>query len=107
MKTYLRYLLFGAALSGMGFAMPSCPGQGNIQQEMDMMKTENQNLLKQLKALQNQVTSLNSDMGQVKQLLPQMTNVIQAQKGAIDQLTASVNQMKGHGGGGAHFGKKR
>lgn len=94
MKKNLRGLAFIGAFFGLGFAMPSCPGQQALQQQVDTLQNSNQELTKRVQALNNQVTTLTSDMNQVKQLLPQMTNVIQAQKGAIDQLDAAVKELQ-------------
>jgi hypothetical protein len=97
MKKYFRYLIFAASFAGMGIAMPSCPGQQAMQLQIDGLQTTNLDTSKKLRALQTQVTGLSNDMNQVKQLLPQMTNVIQAQKGALDQLDVTVQQLRNKG----------
>ena len=97
MKKYFRYLVFGASFVGMGMSMPSCPGQQAMQQQIDSLQTTNLDLGKKIRTMQTQLTSMSNDMNQVKQLLPQMTNVIQAQKGALDQLDITVQQMRGKG----------
>ena len=97
MKKYFKYLIFAASFAGMGIAMPSCPAQQAMQQQIDVIQTNNMDTTKKLRTLQTQVTGLSNDMNQVKQLLPQMTNVIQAQKGALDQLDATVQQMRNKG----------
>ena len=94
MKNNIRWLVFAGAFAGMGIAMPSCPGQQAMQQQIDALQITNTDLTKKVQALNTQVTSLNNDMTQVKQLLPQMTNVIQAQKGALDQLNTSVKDLQ-------------
>lgn len=97
MKKNIRWMIFGAAFLGMGMSMPGCPGQ-QMQTQMDAMTAANQKLEGKLKGLETQVNQMAADMGQVKQLLPQMTNVIQAQKGAIDQLETSVKELRTKGG---------
>jgi len=94
---YFKYLIFAASFAGMGVGMPSCPGQQAMQQQIDALQTTNLDTTKKLHTLQTQVTGLSNDMNQVKQLLPQMTNVIQAQKGALDQLDTTVQQMRNKG----------
>ena len=97
MKKYYKYLIFAASFVGMGISMPSCPGQQAMQQQIDALQTANLETNKKLHTLQTQVTTFSNDMNQIKQLMPQMTNVIQAQKGALDQLDATVQQMKNKG----------
>lgn len=97
MKKYFKYLIFAASFAGMGIAMPSCPGQQALQQQVDAFQNNYLDANKKIRTLQTQVTALSNDMNQVKQLLPQMTNVIQAQKGALDQLDATVQQMRHKG----------
>ena len=99
MKKYFKYLVFAASFAGMGIAMPSCPGQQAMQQQVDALQTANLEAGKKFRTLQTQVTGLSNDMNQVKQLLPQMTNVIQAQKAALDQLDVTVQQLRNKGKG--------
>src|SRR4051812_34714737 len=98
MKKYFRYLIFAASFLGMGISMPSCPGQQAMQLQLETLQNANLDVGKKLKTLQTQVTAMSNDMNQVKQLLPQMTNVIQAQKGALDQLDTTVQQMRNKSG---------
>lgn len=93
MKKQVQWLIYATAFAGMGIAMPSCPGQQEMKQQIEALQTSNQELNLQIKKMHKELQSLNSDMGQVKQVLPQMTNVIQAQKGALDQLEAKVNSL--------------
>jgi septal ring factor EnvC (AmiA/AmiB activator) len=93
MKKHLRWLVFLTAFCGMGISMPSCPGQQAMQQQIDALQTSNADLTKKVQTLTTQLESANADLTQIKQVLPQMTNVIQAQKGALDQLDASVKEL--------------
>lgn len=101
MKKHVRWIIFTGAFIGMGMAMPSCPGQQELKTDVDLLRTANTDLSKKVQTLTGQVTSLNTDMTQVKQLLPQITNVIEAQKGALDRLDASIKalQVKPRSGG--------
>src|SRR4051812_23085294 len=94
MKKYSQWFVFAAAFLGMGIAMPSCPGQQAMQQQIDALQTSNTDLTKKVQTLNTEITTLHKDMEQVKQLLPQITNVIQAQKGALDQLDGTVKDMQ-------------
>jgi peptidoglycan hydrolase CwlO-like protein len=94
MKKHVRWVVFAVAFSGLGLSMPSCPGQQAMQQQIDALQTSNADLTKKIQALTTQLGSLNNDMTQVKQLLPQMTNVIQAQKGTLDQLDTTIKEIQ-------------
>ncbi len=94
MKKQFNVLFFFCVLVGLGMSMPRCPGQQAIQQQLDLMQVTHQEYNKKIQTLTSQVTTLNSEMQQVKQLLPQMTNVIQAQKTSIDQLSATVKELQ-------------
>ena len=90
----MNWIVLSLSLLGMGMAMPSCPGQQEAKEKMDALQASNTELTKKVHDLGTQINTLNQDMQQVKQLLPQVTNVIQAQKGALDELSASVAEMK-------------
>ncbi len=94
MKNPTRSLVLAVAFLGMGFTMPSCPGQKEMQQEIDLLRTAHTDLSKKLQTVTDQMTALNADMAQVKQLLPQITNVIEAQKGTFDRLEASIKELQ-------------
>ncbi len=94
MRKHLKWFVFASAYLGMGIAMPSCPGQQAMQQQIDTLQTSNMELTHKVQSLNTQVTSIHTEMKQVKELLPQMTNVIQAQKGALDQLELSVKEIR-------------
>src|SRR5688572_12627092 len=93
-KKHVTWLLVGAACMGLGISMPSCPGQQAMQQQIDSLQTTNMDLSKKVQALTTQVQTLNSDISQVKTLLPQMTNVISGQKGALDKLENDVKTLQ-------------
>jgi len=65
-----------------------------LKDKIESLHTTNVELTKKVQTLTTQVNTLNQDMEQVKQLLPQITNVIQAQKGALDELNATVAELK-------------
>jgi septal ring factor EnvC (AmiA/AmiB activator) len=94
MKKYLRLMVIPAALVGMGIAMPSCPGQKEMQQQVDTLQNSNMDLSKKVQALTLQVNSLNNDMTQAKQLLSQVTSLLTTQKTAFDQLDVTVKDLE-------------
>lgn len=94
MKKNLRWVVFALSFAGMGIAMPSCPGQEALQQQVDSLKTSNLELTKKVQNLQSQVTTLNQDMDQVKKLLPTMTNVITSYQGAIKRMDDDIKNIQ-------------
>ena len=94
MKQILTPALIVAAFLGLGIAMPSCPGQQELEQKVDALDTSNKELSKKVQTLSTQLSTLSNDMGQVKTLLPQITNVISGQKGAMDKLEADIKALQ-------------
>jgi len=94
MKKNLNWMVMSAAVLGMGMAMPSCPGQQEMQQKIDSLQTTNTDLSKKIQALTTQVNALNSDMSQVKTLLPQMTNIITGLQTSNTKLTADLDALQ-------------
>jgi septal ring factor EnvC (AmiA/AmiB activator) len=78
----------------MGMSLPSCPGQKEMQQQIELLQTQNADLGKKIQALTTQIGSVTNDMNQVKQILPQVTGVIEAQKGAIDRIDTRVTDLE-------------
>ena len=78
----------------MGITMPSCPGQQAMQQQIDSLTASNQQLTRKIQEMDGQLKPLVTDMGQVKQLLPEMTNVIQGHRSELAALTEQVKQLQ-------------
>jgi septal ring factor EnvC (AmiA/AmiB activator) len=94
MKRYFTWTLMGAAFLGLGIAMPSCPGQQAMQQQLDALQNANMDLSKKVQALTTQNHTMSNDINQMKTLLPQMTNVISSQKIALDKLDADLKALQ-------------
>ncbi|MGZ6310516.1 MAG: hypothetical protein ACXWOH_07785 [Bdellovibrionota bacterium] len=93
-RRWVAAIVLTTAFLGMGIAMPSCPGQQAMQQQIDQLTTGQQDHAKRLTTLIAQTKELNTDMGTIKQLLPQMTNVIQQQRTEISNLDAQVKDLQ-------------
>ncbi len=89
-------LSFIVALSalGMGITMPSCPGQEAMQQQIDALQTKNAELGRKVGTLEATSKKVSDDMGKMTQLLGEMTNTIQAQKGAMDQMSTAIKELQ-------------
>ena len=83
----------GAAVAGMGIAMPSCPGQQAMQQQVDDLQKHETALNQKIMSLEGQVRSLNGDMSQVKQLLDQVSRAVLAQKDSMAQMEMNVQKL--------------
>ncbi len=94
MKKYSLSLFLASSFLAMGFTMPSCPGQQQMQQQVDAVAQSSAELTRKEAALDGRVKSLEGDMGQVKQLLTQMTSTIQAQKEALDKFDAAFKSLE-------------
>ena len=93
MNTKLIVLAVGAFLT-LGIAMPSCPGQRAMQQQIDSLQTANAALTKKVQILESESRVHTQELSQAKQLFTQITQVIQAQKGALDQLNVAVKDLQ-------------
>lgn len=94
MKQNLKWLVFGAAIIGMGMSLPSCPGQQAMQQQLDTLQTTQAELQKKIQAQEAQIKTITQTQEQEKQLLEQMTGAIQAQRGALEQLNDAVKNLQ-------------
>ncbi len=101
-KGKLNGIVLGMAVIGLGFAMPSCPGQEAMQQQINSVQTVNQELVKKIQTVTNQVNSLNSEINQMKQYMVQSTNVFAAQEALNNQLKKSIEELKSPKKGGKH-----
>ena len=98
MRKNLRWGAILLSVLGMGMAMPSCPGQQAMQEQIDRMQATQTEQLKRVQNLTTQTSKMNQDMTQIKQLLTDMTNVISSQKGLIDKLSMDLQSLqKGKG----------
>ena len=90
----VRWLLIPLAILGMGISMPSCPGQQAMQQQIDGVEKREGALAQRTQTLENQLRSLSSEMGGVKQQLANISGTIIEQKHAIEKLTEEVSRLK-------------
>jgi septal ring factor EnvC (AmiA/AmiB activator) len=107
LKKEIKWIMIPASFAAMGLGMPSCPGQQAMQQQIEMLQTANTDLSKKVQAHSQQLTNLNNDMNQVKQILPQVTNLLTSQKTALDQLEQAVKELQAKSSKGTPAKKKR
>jgi septal ring factor EnvC (AmiA/AmiB activator) len=104
-KKKLKWLIAGTALSGLGIAMPSCPGEQAMQQQLDQLQAKSIENSRRAQQAEAQAKTLQNDMNQIKQSLNQVITYVQQQNTRIEQLTADVQSMKKPVRGGGKKGK--
>ncbi len=95
----LNWMVLGMAVIGLGFAMPSCPGQDAMQQQVNTLQTANQELTKKVQTMTTQFTALTGEVNQMKQFMVQSANVFAAQETLNKQLNKSIDELKSKKGG--------
>jgi septal ring factor EnvC (AmiA/AmiB activator) len=94
-KTSLyRLAILSAAFLGMGAGMPSCPGQQAMQQQIDTLQGTTNEQTKKLQVLESQVKALAGENGQMKMLLEQVVNRVQAQQQSLEQTNTAVQAIQ-------------
>lgn len=88
-----RALAMVGACFGMSFTMPSCPGQQAIQMQVDTLTTGHAEVAKRTTNLEVQLKTANADLANIKQLMEQLGNAVQAQKASVDQLSQSLKDL--------------
>ncbi len=89
----MNWVVLSCAILGMGLGMPGCPNQ-EMQQQMEILRNNNTDLSKKIQALSTQITTLNNDLIQIKQLLPEMTGVMTLQKNTMKELDDNVKELQ-------------
>lgn len=85
-------VLTGACLT-MAMTMPSCPGQQAMQQQIDTLQTSQQDVAAKVRGLEGQVKASAAGTEDQKKMMAEMGAAIAAQKTAIDNLNAAVQQL--------------
>src|SRR3954471_16046281 len=85
--------LAGTLLLTMAMTMPSCPGQQALQQQVDNLQASNVKLAQQVASLDSQLKALSAENTRLNQLVERTAQVVEAQKGALDQLSTSVKAI--------------
>jgi peptidoglycan hydrolase CwlO-like protein len=85
-------VLTGACLA-MAMTMPSCPGQQAMQQQIDTLQSGQQDMTNKMRALDTQVKTATAGSDEQKKIIGELTAAVAAQKTAIDNLNAAVQQL--------------
>ncbi|HAR44259.1 MAG TPA: hypothetical protein DCS07_16775 [Bdellovibrionales bacterium] len=84
----------GAAVMGMGIAMPSCPGQQALQQQVEALQTSNAELNTKVQALESGVKNLNGSLIEITKILQQTGINIDTQSKLIQNLTSDMAALR-------------
>ncbi len=94
MNKTMTIVACGAAFIGMGIAMPQCPGEKAMQDQVDALRTAQTSMTAKLTAVDGQTKATAGDVNQMKQALTQFAGVIDAQKDALKRLDDSIKDLQ-------------
>lgn len=86
--------MLATAVLGMGLSMPNCPGQQAMQQQIDTLQTGNADLKRNLQTLDAKVKTLTDEVAAAKKFREDVTPILQAYKGLLEQMDASVKGLQ-------------
>lgn len=90
----LNWLVLGMAVVGLGFAMPSCPGQDAMQQEISALQSSNQELTKKVQTLTTQVTTLTNENNEIKKFMQKSAEIFATQEAVNSKIAKTLEEMK-------------
>ena len=90
----LNWIVLGMAVVGLGFAMPSCPGQDAMQQQINALQSSNQEISKKVQTLTTQVTTLASENAEIKKFVFSASGIFSAQEVLNGQIKKDLESMK-------------
>jgi|GEM_PF-1057366 peptidoglycan hydrolase CwlO-like protein len=93
MKKKFRVLLL-ASFFGLGIALPDCNNQQGMQQKLEAMEASHKELARKIQAIETHLKTVDGDLNEIKGLLPQITNVLTAQKTSVGKLEADVKVVQ-------------
>jgi hypothetical protein len=94
----LNWIVLSMAAVGLGFAMPSCPGQDALQQQVNTLQSANQELTKKVQALTSQITTLTNENNEFKKFVKGATDFIGAQDAFNAKIMSSMQSSQKKGG---------
>jgi methyl-accepting chemotaxis protein len=99
-----------AAFIGMGIAMPQCPGEKAMQDQVDQLKATQITMTQKLQAMDGQVKQSNAMMETMKTAITQLAGAVQSQSDAMKRLDDAVKEIQtklAAGSSKAKGGKKK
>ena len=110
----LRWLTLVGAFLTLGIAMPSCPGQQEMKQQLDTLQNSQTESNRRLQQMDSQVRTMSQDISNKKQGFEPLAGMIQADHNDIQQLKTQIQDlsnkiaaMGGRGGSSKHGAYKK
>ena len=93
-----RKLLFWVTMTvstfGLGIAMPSCPGQQAMQQQVDLLQTKNRELSTRIQTMENSLKTMTADLDQLRQLPGKITPALQSYQAELEKINTAITAMQ-------------
>lgn len=93
-RRQLKWLVMATAVMGMGIAMPSCPGQQAMQQQIDSLQSSQAELIKKLQTLEAQNKATAQKVQTLEDFAKQVGETIGAQKAAMDSMGLAIKELQ-------------
>lgn len=81
-------------LSLMSFTLPSCPGQKEMQEQLDALQLKATQMSKSFMDSQSSVKTMREEMEQMKTLVSQVSTTVLEQKSKIEELQAKLAEVE-------------
>jgi septal ring factor EnvC (AmiA/AmiB activator) len=94
MNKKLSILACSAAFIGMGVAMPQCPGEKAMQDQIDGLKSTQITMTQKLNAIDAHSKNEGMEEGQIKQAITQLAGAVDAQKDALKRLDDAIKDLQ-------------
>src|SRR5262245_52266283 len=94
MNKKMTIVALSSAFIGMGIAMPQCPGEKAMQDQIDQLKATQITMTQKLQAMDSQVKAATTKMDTMSQAIVTLGSAVDAQKGALERLNAAVTEMQ-------------
>jgi hypothetical protein len=89
----MRHLLLALAPLALGFTLPACPGQAELQQEVISLRKENEAFRQKAAAVDRTLTEINGKLVEDRTLLKRVSETVLEQKAALERMDASLKAL--------------
>ncbi len=94
MKKNTRWILLGLSFATMGIAMPNCPGQQAMQQQINDLQSSKGKLEGRLAALESKSTAVEGFMKKMDEALPGLVTLTQQNQTKLAELENQVKEIQ-------------
>lgn len=93
MNNVIRIIVISGAVVGMGFSMPSCPGQQAMQQQVDALTAKSSEMNKDVQSLTTKSDQANTELTKLNALVAQLNTEMTEQKQKMEQIEVSIKAL--------------